>query len=142
MKCQVKRCPHTVTYSEKRGGYCDDHAATVQRCSAQVYPGDAIFGSHQCMNVGKVEEGRKWWCGVHSNATKDKRRAKREERYDKWWAGIETARERDEETKRRAGHFVPLVEALGRLIAVTETVPAGSRAYAKAVAVLNAAKEE
>jgi len=36
MRCLIKRCRFTVTYSEKEGGYCDAHGAALHRLRA--YP--------------------------------------------------------------------------------------------------------
>lgn len=88
----------------------------AERCEAHIFPGDAIFGSHQCTNKGKVEENGGWRCGVHGKAARTKRRVKDQAISDKRQAGIQAAYKRDAETERRASHFDALVEALQRYV--------------------------
>lgn len=54
------------------------------RCSEWVYPADGPFRGSQCSRKGVVQqEDGKWFCKQHSQAEKDKRSVKMNERFEK-----------------------------------------------------------
>lgn len=121
--------------------------ATPRLCAERLYTDPRWVGGEPCQLLVQVLENGKWWCGTHSKSAKARRRAKSSALYERDRAKELERVDREHETRRRASHFVPLMEALEELQRLAwgdvsgHSIAAYEEAKTMARAALDAARE-